>query len=197
MKWGITEEFINRKWNDYKQLGLVGTELLEYNKIFETARKWAKTVKENRYELGLFLHGCNGSGKSSLGCLLLKDFIKEGIPVQRISMMKVQKVFFDNWEVPELCLSPVVLFLEEIGKEYKTRAEHSEIVLEYILKYRAERKMPTITSANAKMKDITLRYGKTVESVLKGCFYPLNFPDIDLRQMVVGLKIKKMLGEQE
>lgn len=196
MKWGITEEFIDREWDDYKRLGLVGVELVEYTETYRLAKKWAESVLNKKYDLGLFLHGSNGCGKSSLGCLLLKDFMSASIPVYRISMMKVQKSFFDGWAVPDICLSQVVLFLEGVGKEYKTKAEHSEIVLEYILKYRAERKLPTIVSTNAKMKDIAIRYGKTVESVLKGCYYPINFPAMDLRQLSVGRKIKNMLGEE-
>lgn len=195
LKLGITEEFSAREWKDYKKIDeLSSIEKKKYDKLYDIVDRWILAINNKKTDLNLFLFGANGCGKSTLGCLILKRFKDESNqPVMRMSMMKIQNDFYSTWKIPTPPLARAVIFLEEIGKEYRTNKEHSESVLEYILKYRTENNLATIVSSNCDIKALSDRYGETLNSVLKGRFYPLNFPSIDLRQRCVDKKIENLL----
>ena len=196
-RFGIPREFAEREWDDILSVGVLDeSELSRYHRLYSVARKWVQAIREGKKKFGLFLYGSNGCGKSTLGCLILKELIGNGVLGDRVTMARLQKEFYENWHIPDMGLSKDVLFVEEVGKEYKTKQEHSEIMLEYILKYRSEHMLPTILSANADMESLVKRYGKTFESVVKGRFIPLNFPEVDLRLRLAPGEVKTFLGGQ-
>jgi DNA replication protein DnaC len=182
IKYGISEDFINIGWNDYLSLPLSSKEKNHYKYIYNIVKKWFGIVQEKNPNMGLFFTGCNGSGKSSLACLLIKSLLEKNIIALRITSIKLQSRYFEEWRIPSEGLLPSVLIIDEVGKEPKTKGEFSESTFEYILKYRTERLLPTVLVANTDIVYLCKRYGKTVESVLRGKFIPLNFPEIDLRQ---------------
>lgn len=197
VKYGITEEFQTCDLDTLKQdIELSSNEIIVYDNIYRLGEKWYKTVAANQYKVGLFLYGDNGTGKSSFGCYLMRKFLKKGKYADRMTMAKVQETFFKDWKIPEIALRQSPLFLEEIGKEYTTKNEHSSSILEYILKYRVERRFPTIISANASIKDIAIRYGATVESLLRGRYMPMQFPPINLRARSNLKNIQDLMGVQ-
>ena len=180
--YGITEEFQECSLETLKkEVDLHPDEVTTYEDIYTLGEKWHKTIEANKYKVGLFIYGDNGTGKSSFGCYLMCKFLKSGKHADRMTMARVQEHFFKEWKIPVIALRKSPLFLEEIGKEYTTKNEHSSSILEYILKYRIERKFPTIISANASIKDIIVRYGATVESLLRGKYLPIQFPPVNLR----------------
>lgn len=194
-KLGIVEDFRQRKWNDLFELDdLDEDDKFLYKTMFDASKKWADAVINKKTSMGLYLYGSNGSGKSTLGCLLLKKFLKNEIQAMRVTSVRLQKDFFANWTVPAYALMKGVLFIDEVGKEYQTKQEHSEMVLEYILKYRTERHLHTILASNADGDFLKKRYGATVNSILKGKFIPIGFPDIDLRQLLAEGEARKIIG---
>ena len=196
-KIGIPEDFSGKTWESFKDIKdyLDEDETIDYRKVLKVAKNWEKAIIEKSSVLGLFLYGHNGSGKTTIACLLLLTFKKQGRDVLRITMTKLQQDFYEEWRIPEIALFRGVLFIDEVGKEYKTKQEHSEILLEYVLKYRAERRLVTILASNSDIKYLNQRYGATVNSILKGKFLPLAFPEVDLRQRTVGDEINKIIGE--
>lgn len=195
LKRGITEDFLHREWGDIEKLEFLSADEAErYKRIYAIAAKWVRSVSQTKkVELGLFMYGSNGSGKTTLACIIAKHFIKHKIPARRVTMTRVQAEFYENWRVPEIGLINEVLIIDECGKEYKTKNEHSEICFEYILKYRAERKLPTILVSNADIVFLYRRYGETVNSVLKGSYLPLAFPEVDMRQRQAEIKINEFM----
>jgi hypothetical protein len=111
----------------------------------------------------------------------------------RTTAIKLQQDFFENWRIPKVGLFKGLLVIDEFGKEYKTKAEHSESIMEYILKYRAERKFLTIIISNADITFIKQRYGETIYSILRGKYIPVPFPEIDFRIMTADNKMKNYI----
>jgi len=193
-KFGILEKFIpflEKPW--LSTSNFMGEEEKKYSKIYDIAYNWSDKILKKETFIGLYMTGQNGSGKSFLGCCLVKKFLDAGKIAVRVNMIDLQQKFYKEWEIPQIALQSAIIFIDEVGKEYKTKAEHSEIMFEYILKYRAERKYPTILASNMGLKQLTERYGETVESLLVGEYLPLNFPEIDLRKRLVKEEIKKII----
>jgi DNA replication protein DnaC len=193
---GIPEDFSGRTWTSFKNLEehLSEKEKKFYDESILGVQKWMKAVVSKSTTLGLFMYGHNGSGKTTIGCLALIGFLKKGIPAYRITMTKLQQEFYSEWKIPEVVLMKGVLFIDEVGKEYKTKQEHSEAAFEYAIKYRSERRLPTILVSNADINYLSKRYGETVNSIIRGKFLLLTFPEIDLRQRTVDDEIQKILG---
>jgi DNA replication protein DnaC len=192
---GISSDFTAKSWNDIQKLKVLSEEeKAAYSSIYKDAKNWGKAITEGNTEIGLHLYGANGSGKSTLGCLLLLGFLKREISCLRVTMIKIQQEFYKEWRIPEFALFRGVLFIDEVGKEYHTKQEHSEIVFEYVMKHRSERLLPTILASNADIDFLYKRYGETVNSILRGKFMLLDFPEVDLRQRLVGGKINEILG---
>lgn len=195
-KLGISEDFRDKDWDSLFNLQAIDSQENEaYSAVFSAAKKWCKYVIQGKTDLSLFMYGMNGSGKSTLGCIVLKSLYKNGIPVLRVTAVRLQQDFFAGWIIPEYALMRGVLLIDEVGKEYSTKQGHSETVLEYILKYRTERKLKTILVANADIEDLNKRYGATVNSILRGKFLPLAFPLVDLRQRCALCEVEKFMEE--
>jgi len=191
---GISEEF-----RDYKVTGLEGLEGLinqanlseEYSQIFKVIEVWKKKIRKGDDVMNLYFFGANGSGKTSLATNIMLEFPK--IKSIRTTAIKIQQDFFENWRIPKVGLFKGLLVIDEFGKEYKTKAEHSESIMEYILKYRAERKFLTIIISNADITFIKQRYGNTIDSILRGTYIPLKFPEIDFRLITAENKMKNYI----
>lgn len=191
-RFGIPEEFINIHWDTSFRF-LSDEEKLKYGKVYKIADKWFNEIKRGKNSCGLFLTGKNGSGKSVLGSLLIKRFLEDRILAIRLNAVDLQKKFYENWTVPLIALQKMVTFIDEVGKEYYTKGEHAETMFEYILKYRTEWGYPTILASNSGLKQLSERYGETVESLLVGGYVPLNFPEIDLRKRLAKEKMQEIL----
>lgn len=192
---GIPEEFQGITWRDYLTNFKEGKTRSTYEIIQRAGLRWIDRIIAKDTHLGLFLYGKNGCGKSTFGCLVIRTLLEKGIPAFRMTMQQVQELFYEAWKIPSITLVKDVLFLEEVGKDYGTKQGHSERALEFILKYRAERHVATIISANADIPNLKLKYGETVESILKGRYFPVNFPALDIRQLAGELKVKKFMAE--
>ena len=147
-----------------------------YKRIYSAGEEWLKSLPGAPVS-GLFLSGKNGSGKSSFAAWLLKS-LGRGI---RMTMIEAQEMYFENWKVPQVLLGPYLVVVDEVGKEYATKNGHSEMVLEHVVKFRSERKYPTVLISNGDIGDVARRYGPTVESVLEGRYLSIPFPEYDIR----------------
>jgi len=192
--YGIPGEFKTRLWNDIQNISILQKEeKVVYKDIYDKVKHWADLVIQKETNLGLFFYGANGSGKTTLVCLIMKYFLINKVEVDRMIFGDLVVEYFEHWRVPEAAKRKAPLFIEEIGKEVKTNKDHAGFLLEDILKYRSEKGLVTSLSANVDVVDLTKRYGKTFESVVKGKLLPINFPSIDLRIRAADLERKKIL----
>lgn len=195
-RFGIPEEFRDRRWMDLFSGDLLQpSEIPVYEKIWRIGERWVNAVVAQKTNYGLFLYGANGCGKTTFMCLLMKLLLKHGYPCDRVLFPQLHNDFYKEWRVPDYALRRDPLFIEEVAKEYKTKQEHSEYVMEFVLKNRSEQGLITSMSSNADLEYLTKRYGPTFESILKGRFFPVNFPEVDLRVRAARGAAEKILGD--
>lgn len=188
---GISEEFKDYKINDLYALTKDANLEKEYDAIFDVIETWQERVIKGKEVMNLYFFGANGSAKTSIATHIMNSLTKT--QCFRTTAIKLQQDFFENWRIPKVGLFKGLLVIDEFGKEYKTKAEHSESIMEYILKYRAERKFLTIIISNADITFIKQRYGNTIDSILRGTYIPLKFPEIDFRLITAENKMKNYI----
>lgn len=188
---GVTEEFKDYSIKDFSKLVASAGLVEAYDEIFDVINVWQDRVIKGKDAMSLYFYGANGSGKTFIATHIMESLKK--IQCFRTTAIKLQQDFFKEWKVPKAGLFKGLLVIDEFGKEYKTKAEHSESIMEYILKYRSERKFLTIVISNADINFIKQRYGETVYSILKGKYIPIGFPEIDFREISGNNEMKKYL----
>lgn len=188
---GVTEEFKDYDVRGFAKLVATAGLQKEYQEIFDVINVWQEMVIKGKDAMSLYFYGANGSGKTFMAINIMESLKK--IQCFRTTAIKLQQDFFKEWKVPKAGLFKGLLVIDEFGKEYKTKAEHSESIMEYILKYRSERKFLTIVISNADISFIRQRYGETVYSILRGKYIPIGYPETDFREISGNNELKKYL----
>jgi DNA replication protein DnaC len=156
--------------------------LKEYLSILEVCKTFVSAADFSPPGKGLFFYGPNGGGKSWVAAAVANEISsRTKCEALRRSVPEILFQYFKTWEIDEQLMYAPVLVLEEIGKEIRTKNEHAEKQIEFILKYRFEEGKITIITANVTAQEITDIYGGTVASIFYGRCFPIEFPDVDLR----------------
>lgn len=168
----------------------------ERGKIIDYIKKYISNL-DVAYDnnVGLFMYGSNGVGKSFIASLIVKeayrwrysskrctfvDYITEYTRVWGIKdkdeKEQYEELFYNDYKSVEF------LVIEEIGKEIDTKISVS--VLEDCLRYREEKGLVTIICTNLPPKEIAEKYGQSIASLIKGNFRPIKLVGADKRQEV-------------
>jgi DNA replication protein DnaC len=160
---GIWELWHDVQWDDYE-----GEDNLE--KVVSHMR--------NRLDRGLILYGTNGTGKTMLLNLAMKDLLlsKQGT-VHVIDFRHLVSAYTDSWnkeggEKMQEILNCNFLGIDDIGKEFKGGDISRELAittLDYVIRYRFQRKRPTWITMNLQLKDVKTYYNEHISSLLKRC----------------------------
>lgn len=179
---GISKEFIGANDSHYKSdKNMTADDRDIYKRFFEKAYTWQDKVFSRETKKSLFMFGPNGSGKTSMGVVLLTRAFERKAKVLRVTMVALQEEYYKNWSIPTRALMPGFLLIDEVGKERVNKGEHTEAAFEYIIKYRSEMLLPTILISNADVDYLAKRYGATVERILKDRYIPFSFPEHNFR----------------
>lgn len=192
---------VNRKSKiieDHKIKDLTLKRTVSIKKTIEKFTRNLETMLKNGY--GFTFSGPNGTGKTFFGCKIIVRALRKGYTAHYImffDLIEMLKEFDDDfvYSVIDEILSVDFLFIDELGKEYKT----SQFVLtnlERLLKKRRSRKKPTIFATNLKQEEIHNVYGPSVESLVESRNLLLSFsgiPDKRKRDDIPGLK--RFFGE--
>jgi DNA replication protein DnaC len=168
----------------------------ERAEVGKLIKDYLKNIESNfDNNVGIFLYGSNGTGKTFLASLIVKeayiyrytsrrctfmDYINEYTKLWGIKDAEKKEeeegLFYHNYKSVEF------LVLEELGKELDTKL--SPTVLEDLLRYREERGLVTIICTNLAPKEIVERYGASISSLIKGNFRPIMLVGKDNRTNV-------------
>lgn len=145
-----------------------------------------------KYNKGLFLYGSNGTGKTSIASIIIKEAYKHRYTAKRMTWVDYMTLYTRAWgcnnfelkmhteDVIKDIKDREFLVLEEIGKEQDTKLAMT--LLEDLLRHREDKGFPTIICTNLAPKSVVERYGASIESLIKGNMTPIKLVGKDNRK---------------
>jgi DNA replication protein DnaC len=197
-----------------KSLAIIGIPRLYFDAELEDYEGGSKFISvisnyiENIHDVydncvNLTLYGSNGSGKTFITSIILKNAYRRYYTVRRILFSEfISKVFnskknFKEEQEIETIYNAEFLVIDELGKESDTKSGAHIDVLIHLLKHREEKGFPTIISTNLDIEGIQQRYGETVHSLVSQSI-PIKMTGSDRRKDVFKNKsiVNKILGRE-
>lgn len=145
-----------------------------------------------KYNKGLFLYGSNGTGKTSIASIIIKEAYRHRYTAKRMTWVDYMTLYTRAWgcnnfelkmhteDVIKDIKDREFLVLEEIGKEQDNKLAMT--LLEDLLRHREDKGFPTIICTNLAPKSVVERYGASIESLIKGNMTPLKLVGKDNRK---------------
>lgn len=138
---------------------------------------------------GIVFCGPNGTGKTTLGMIILRAALNLEYDVQAASWPLVIEARTQAWQNHEAMLqfryrilSPDFLQVDDLGKETGAGKDLSTSVLDLVLRRRSMRKLPTIITTNAEPETLRRTYGDSIASLLNGNFDQVIVEGEDMRE---------------
>ena len=166
---GIDEEYWNIDFDDFQSDQVAKEEAKKYCDNLENARK---------HGLGFVFHGDNGTGKSTLSCIILIQAKKQKHSIYFATFSEVlsiiKKSFASSyWKeyYDKMILNADFLCIDELGSEYRPKDLESFCVAELnsLSRYRRRHNLCTLITTNLDQNDFITTYGKTISSLFSGC----------------------------
>lgn len=139
---------------------------------------------------GICFYGSNGTGKTMLSCIILKEAYRWRYSCRRVTFSQYVSAYTNVWNsvgdeksIAEEKLftykSAEFLVLEEIGKE----VDSSIVVpiLEDLLRYREDEGLVTIICMNLSPDTLRETYGESIYSLITGNLTPIRLVTTDFR----------------
>ena len=145
-----------------------------------------------KYNKGLFLYGSNGTGKTSIASIIIKEAYRHRYTAKRMTWVDYMTLYTRAWgcnnfelkmhteDVIKDIKDREFLVLEEIGKEQDNKLAMT--LLEDLLRHREDKGFPTIICTNLTPKSVVERYGASIESLIKGNMTPIKLVGKDNRK---------------
>lgn len=145
-----------------------------------------------KYNKGLFLYGSNGTGKTSIASIIIKEAYRHRYTAKRMTWVDYMSLYTRAWgcnnfelkmhteDVIKDIKDREFLVLEEIGKEQDNKLAMT--LLEDLLRHREDKGFPTIICTNLAPKSVVERYGASIESLIKGNMTPIKLVGKDNRK---------------
>jgi DNA replication protein DnaC len=199
---GVPSEYIDLSLQDYKQASDTKETIKRY-------LEYIHDMYENR--VCLCFYGANGTGKSFLASLIVKEAYRCRYLSAMITLSKLMELKFNNKKTEEdfeklnIVNLADFLVIDEVGKENFTKAQSNISLLEEVLRQADNKGQVIIICTNLPIEDrgdvkgLYSQYGKSIASLIEGQFMKVEFADDDYRHKILmknkGIKI--LLGEEE
>lgn len=145
-----------------------------------------------KFNRGLFLYGSNGTGKTSIACIIITEAYRHRYTAKRITWLDYMSLYTRAWgcnnyeikmhteDVIKDIKNREFLVIEEIGKEQDNKL--AVTLLEDLLRHREDKGLPTIICTNLTPKGVIERYGASIESLIKGNMTAIKLVGTDNRR---------------
>lgn len=184
---GIWELWHDLDWQDYTDVKF---------------RNIVKGLVDDEVKENVLLHGLNGTGKSMLMNIAMKEFVRKGKEVYVIDFRNLVREYIKSWKddsmIPML-LTVDYLAIDDLGKEFQAGGVSKELAvtaLDYVLRYRFQRKKSTWLTFNMKLTEIATEYTIDISSLLKRSSIALHFEGEDYGKHIFK-KISSKATEEE
>lgn len=150
--------------------------------------------------LGLYIHGGNGVGKTTVAMLILMDiFFAKKHSVRAVTLGTLINLQTLGWydkesreEFTSIYQKPDFLLIEGVGKEHKAgQNDLGATTLDTVLYYRAQAKKPTIITTVYPPDKIISVYNNDIASLLNEICLVLPIKGDDKRNEIHAAKSKK------
>lgn len=180
---GVPKEFINATIDEYP----IDEDKRE---LFINYAKHLDVMLDDRMDL--VLYGSNGSGKTYLTSILVKECYRRRYTAFRTTLENYLQLQFktnneeyaDKLKKIEHC---EFLVLDEVGKETQTKNNWNIVKLEELIRNRNAEGLPTIMCMNLPLEGaggFYEQYGKSLTSLVEGNFIKILFEGEDNRHGV-------------
>ena len=124
--------------------------------------------------MGLLYYGSWGTGKTLLTALMAKELVKLGYTVYFATFTQMVDEFNRGWGSNEdkarfesKVVKSDIFFLDDVGKEFRSKNNLSEATFDHVLRQRALDNRPTFMSTNMSIEELNTGYGSAIFSLLK------------------------------
>ena len=140
--------------------------------------------------VGLILYGTAGTGKTSLGTLLLRGMLSLGYDGYFTTFSEMIDTYTGGWNDREEKVwfhkrikNARILVMDDVGKEYQGKAKTGlpESTFDEVLRHRVAASTPTIITTNLSMTRLQEGYGGGVMSLLRERSATYEFGGKDFR----------------
>jgi len=139
--------------------------------------------------MGLLYNGSWGTGKTLLTSLIAKELVKLGYKVYFATFTQMVDEFTRGWgsnddkaRFESKVVKSDVFFLDDIGKEFRTKNNLSEATFDHVLRQRALDNRPTFITTNMSIEELNEGYGSAIFSLLKERMIVHTMEGIDYRE---------------
>ena len=138
--------------------------------------------------IGLLLHGPNGTGKTFVAMMVLKELVRRGYTCWSTTFSDTIESFTKTWGNPEekqwfarKFMTSQVLLLDDLGREMRSSSNLAMSTFDSILRTRVSNGRPTLLTTNLGIKELGSGYGAGVLSLLKEASIQISFTGTDFR----------------
>lgn len=141
-----------------------------------TIKKYSDIIKgfvDEEVTHNVILYGDNGTGKSMLMNIAMKELLHKGHEVYSIDFRHLIKDYIKSWR-GEGKLGKIAgadyLAIDDLGKEFNSGEVSRELAittLDYVLRYRFQRKLSTWLTFNMPLGEVKTEYNEHIASLLK------------------------------
>lgn len=186
---GIPKKFHNITLDDFETYGDK-----EFEAIKEHIALYLERIEDKfKKGSGLYLYGGNGTGKTTLACVIAKEAYRHRYTSMRVTFSQYVQKYTETWGARSATEREVMedelfnrykgvefLVLEELGKEMDTKAVRP--ILEDLLRFREDNSLVTIYCSNLAPTQLLDIYGKSIFSLIQGNSFPILLDGIDRRR---------------
>lgn len=194
---GVPKEFFNSDINEYP--------IDEDKKQFFTRyMKYLPQMVDEK--VNVVLYGSNGSGKTYLTSLLVKEAYKKRYSAFRVTLETLIQLHFKQDEESKEKLSKIcsceLLVIDEVGKETQMKNDFHIVKFEEIMRQRDTEGLVTILCMNLPLEGaggFYEQYGNSLKDLVEGNAFKLEFVGDSNRKSVTARKkaVALLLGEED
>jgi DNA replication protein DnaC len=160
----------------------------EYNPLKSALISFEENLKHMFEEgLGFYMWGPNGTGKTTAGCWILKEYHRRGKTSLFLKSEKLRETSFEDipfnstTTLRERAKNVGVLLIDDIGKEYRG-SKYNANKLYDLMRERISNKRSTFLTGNIQPEEIDEIYNKSLKETMRASIMPILAKGPNLRE---------------